>query len=93
MIQSFEEARLKRSFETGNNKGIPPRMVRRIERRLAALDDATARIDLGQFPGIMLHATKGNRKTEWAVWVTGSWRITFKFARGNVVDVDLEDYH
>ncbi len=68
-------------------------MVARIERRLAALDDAVSLADLGQFPGFKLHPLKGERKGEWAVGITGSWRITFRFVSEDVVDVDLEDYH
>jgi plasmid maintenance system killer protein len=25
--------------------------------------------------------------------VSGNWRITFRFARGEVYDINLEDYH
>lgn len=93
MIESFQHVGLKRFFEEGKKKGIPSDMVTRIERRLAALDDAMSPADLGQFPGFKLHPLKGERQGEWAVWITGSWRITFKFLGENVVDVDLEDYH
>jgi plasmid maintenance system killer protein len=30
---------------------------------------------------------------EWAISVSGNWRITFRFAKGEVFDVSLEDYH
>jgi proteic killer suppression protein len=36
---------------------------------------------------------KGNRKGEFAVFVTRNWRITFGWQDGDAVDVDLEDYH
>ncbi len=68
-------------------------MVPRIERRLAALDDATAPADLGQFPGFKLHPLKGKRQGEWAIRLTGNMRITFRFEGEEVVDVNLEDYH
>ena len=67
-------------------------MVTRIERRLAALDDATSPADLGQFPGFKLHELGADREGDWAVWVTGNWRITFRFLGEDVVDVGLEDY-
>jgi len=44
-------------------------------------------------PGYRLHALTGNREGIWSIRVTGNWRITFRFADGNVFDLDLEDYH
>ncbi len=41
-------------------------------------------------PGYKFHALKGARN---AVSVSGNWRITFRFAAEDAVDVDLEDYH
>ena len=93
VIKSFKHAGLKRFFEEGRKKGIPSEMVTRIERRLAALDDATSLADLGQFPGFKLHPMGGERKGDWAVGVTRNWRITFRFVGEDVVDVSLEDYH
>ena len=93
MIKSFKHTGLKRFFEEGKKKGIPSNMVDRIGRRLAALDDCTSLTDLGQFPGFKLHPLKGARRGEWVVWVTGSWRITFRFEGDDVVDINLEDYH
>ena len=93
VIRSFKHFGLKRFFEDGKKKGIPSEMVTRIERRLAALDDAMSLADLAQFPGFKLHPMGGEREGDWAVWVTGNWRITFRFAGEEVVDVSLEDYH
>lgn len=33
------------------------------------------------------------RKGEWAVSVSGHWRITFRFEGEDATDVTLEDYH
>jgi proteic killer suppression protein len=43
--------------------------------------------------GFNLHRLKGDRNNEWAISVSGNWRITFRFAKGEVLDVNLEDYH
>jgi proteic killer suppression protein len=43
--------------------------------------------------GFNLHRLKGDRQGEWAIAVSGNWRITFEFAKGEVLDVNLEDYH
>jgi len=36
---------------------------------------------------------KGDLKGYWSVSISGSWRIVFRFAAGDVFDVDLVDYH
>jgi proteic killer suppression protein len=40
-----------------------------------------------------LHALKGELKGLWSVTVSGNWRVTFRVDGGNVLDVDLTDYH
>jgi hypothetical protein len=44
-------------------------------------------------PGLYLHPLKGKRKKEWAVKISGKWRITFKLENGDAFDVNYEDYH
>jgi toxin HigB-1 len=44
-------------------------------------------------PGFKLHPLGGPWKGEWAVWVTGNWRVVFMFDNEGAVQVDLEDYH
>ena len=43
--------------------------------------------------GYRLHQLKGKRKGQWAVSVSGNWRLVFVFEGVNVTDVDLVDYH
>ncbi len=44
-------------------------------------------------PGWRFHPLKGKMKGRFAVDVSGNWRLTFGWADGDAVDVDLEDYH
>jgi proteic killer suppression protein len=44
-------------------------------------------------PGFRLHRLKGVLKGHWAVWVSGNWRVTFRFEEGDAVAVDYLDYH
>jgi proteic killer suppression protein len=43
--------------------------------------------------GYQLHPLVGDRKGEWAVSVSGNWRLVFRFDGENATDVDLVDYH
>ena len=40
-----------------------------------------------------LHALKGERQGEWAISVSGNWRLTFRFEKDEASDINLEDYH
>jgi proteic killer suppression protein len=45
-------------------------------------------------PGWKLHPLKGRElKGHFSVWVSGNWRMTFKFDGTDAVLVDYQDYH
>lgn len=92
MITSFKHKGLHRFYATGNVAGIQPEHQKRLRMQLAALDTAQT-IDDMDIPGFRLHPLKGARKGQWAVTVSRNWRLVFKFAAGNALDVDYEDYH
>jgi len=76
----------------GNPRRINPELRERVENFLAVLDAAAHPADL-DLPGYCLHPLKGDRRGQWSITVSGNWRITFRFAGGNALDVDLIDYH
>lgn len=92
MIKSFRHKGLKRFFRKGDARGIQAQQAARIARILDLLDNATAAEQLN-IPGYSLHPLKGDRQSEWAMTVSGNWRITFRFEGEDAVDVNLEDYH
>jgi len=92
MIRSFRHKGLKDFFETGSKRGISPHLAARIGRRLDVLNAAQELADIDAH-GFDLHRLKGNRAGEWAISVSGNWRITFRFAKGEASDTNLEDYH
>jgi hypothetical protein len=59
---------------------------------LAQLDQAASPQDMN-LPGWRLHALKGDLAGFWSVWVSGNWRLIFRFERGDAVLVDYRDYH
>ena len=44
-------------------------------------------------PGWGLHPLKGELAGHWSIWVSGNWRLTFRFEGNDVVLVDYRDYH
>jgi toxin HigB-1 len=55
--------------------------------------DAAQTIDDIDLPGLRLHPLKSDRPGLWAVSVSANWRVIFRFADGDVFDVDFLDYH
>ena len=92
MIRSFKHKGLGRFFETGSKAGIQAQHAERLRLILAQLHAATAPADMG-LPGLRLHPLRGDRRGTWSVWVSGNWRITFKFVGKDADAVDYEDYH
>ncbi len=92
MIKSFRHKGLERFFRKNDSRGIQAQHGGRIERILSLLDEASSPEQL-DIPGMFLHPLKGERKGEWAMTVSGNWRITFRFDGEDVIVVNLEDYH
>ena len=43
-------------------------------------------------PGYRLHQLKGQRTGQWAVSLSGNWRLVFEFEGDDATNVDLVDY-
>ena len=71
---------------------LNPDHVRRLRLILTLLDSATQAADM-HFPGSGFHALRGDLRGFYAVRVSGNWRVIFRFADGDVYDVDYVDYH
>lgn len=59
---------------------------------LARLDAAGTPSDMN-LPGFRLHPLKGKLTGFWAVTVRANWRVIFRFADGEALEVDYVDYH
>ena len=71
---------------------LPADRVPRLRRILFRLQEATDPRS-ADAPGFRLHPLTGDRKEQWSVRVSGNLRVVFRFEDGEVVDVDLIDYH
>lgn len=92
MIRSFRHKGLDRFFRKSDRSGIDAQQAKRIRTRLDRLDAAVKPEDMN-LPGYKFHDLKGDRKGTFAVWVSGNWRITYRFVDGDAVEVNLEDHH
>lgn len=92
MLKTFIHKGLKDYWETGSIKGIPASHAAKIYTRLSVINAAKV-IDDCNAPGFKLHELQGTRKGTWALWVSGNYRITFKFIDGDAYILNYEDYH
>lgn len=83
---------MQRLYEKADRKGLSIEMVPKIKRIVARLDVATGP-EMMNLPGFNLHPLKGRSKGFWSVWVTGNWRVIFRFDGTHACDVGLVDYH
>ena len=79
-------------FSTGDARGISAQHAEWIRVLLTTLNASTSPADMN-LPGMRLHPLKGKRKGQWAVSVSGNWRLVFEFDGENVTNIDLVDYH
>ncbi len=92
MIKTFKHKGLKKYYQTGSTSGIQSEHEFKIQMILSALDNAVNVQDMN-LPGFRLHKLSGKRNDIWSVWVSGNWRITFRFEDGFAEIVNYEDYH
>ena len=92
MIRSIRHKGLKRLYEDDNARGLAPEHAAKLRDVLARLDAASAPADM-DLPGFRLHKLKGGLEGFWAVTVRANWRVIFRFAEGDALDVDYVDYH
>ena len=92
MIRSIRHKGLKRLYEDDDPRGVIGDHAVKLRDILARLDTASTAADM-DLPGFRLHPLKGELKGFWAVTVRANWRVTFRFAQHDVLDVDYLDYH
>lgn len=92
VIKSFRSKGLAELYNHGKTKRISTDLVKRVQRRLNALRDASALEDLN-VPGFDFHRLQGEPK-RYSLHVNGPWCIVFEWtAMGEAVRVDLVQYH
>lgn len=92
MIKHFAHKGLEKFFTTGSKAGIRADHAGKLRRQLAFLNVATGPQQM-DVPGWKLHPLSGEMAGHWSVWVSGNWRLTFKFEGEDAVLVDYQDYH
>jgi toxin HigB-1 len=93
VIRSFANRETEEVYATGRSKRLPPDILRRAVRKLEYIDLASRLEDLQAPPGNRLHELHRDRAGQHAIAINDQWRICFRFAEGEVYDVEITDYH
>ncbi len=82
-------------MENDNTAGLQPAIVPKLRRMLSFLQDMEREEELRTVPRWKAHQLGGDRKHIWSLSVTRNWRLTFWIdqAKGEIIDLDYEDYH
>lgn len=62
-------------------------------RKLLYLHHAKNLDDLRSPPGNRLERLKGKRKGQYSIRINDQWRICFRWIKGDIIDVEIIDYH
>jgi proteic killer suppression protein len=92
VILSIRHKGLKRLYESDDPRGVIREHAQKLRDILARLDASISALDM-DLPGFKLHSLKGDLQGFWSVTVRANWRVIFRFAEGDVLDVDYIDYH
>jgi toxin HigB-1 len=91
-IRSIRRKGLKRPYEDDDARGVISEHAQKLRDILPRLDAADTLPDM-DLPGFRLHPLKGEHKGFWAVTVRANWRVIFRFAGGEALEIDYVDYH
>jgi len=93
MIINFKQSWLKIFWDTGRHKKVPTHLKDRLLRNLDMINSVKEIKDLSSPPSNNLHPLHGDREGQWAISVSGQWRLCFKFKDGDIFEIELVQYH
>jgi len=96
MIETFGNALAEDLFDDKRTKAtrvFPPKLRRAGRRKLLYLHDASELRDLRVPPGNRLERLKGRWKGFHSIRINDQWRVIFRWAGGNALDVQVVGYH
>jgi proteic killer suppression protein len=93
MIKGFKDKEAEKLFHREPSRKLPQDIQRISLRKLRMLNRATTLDDLRIPPGNRLEALKGDREGQHSIRINEQWRICFIWNEGEVLAVEIVDYH
>ena len=92
MIRSFRDKETERIFRREFSRKFQ-RIATVAKRKLDQMHAAAAISDLGAIPGNRLETLAGDRAGQRSIRVNDQWRICFRWAEPDALEVEIVDYH
>ena len=94
MIRSFGDRATEALFHGERvSRRVPATIRAGAVRKLDVLNSARTLQDLRSPPGNRLEALRGDLRGFHSIRVNAQWRVVFRWASGDALDVQLVDYH
>jgi proteic killer suppression protein len=93
MIRSFADRETERLWNGVRSRRLPTDIQASALAKLRLLNRAGTLDDLRVPPGNRLEALRGDRVGQHSIRINPQWRICFRWAEGDLEDVEICDYH
>ena len=72
---------------------LPPTLHDIAYRKLVFLDNARSLVDLTNWQSLRLEKLRGDRRDQYSIRINNRYRICFRWAGTDALDVEVVDYH
>ncbi len=93
MIKTFKSKETKKIFARQRSRKLPQDIQQVAYRKLRMLNNAVDINDLRVPPANRLEKLKGAREGQYSIRINDQWRICFDWSDGDVMNVEIVDYH
>ena len=93
MIRDFKDKETQKVFERKRSRKLPSDIQQVALRKLRMLNRAETLQDLRVPPANRLERLVGDREGQYSIRINAQWRICFSWQDGDVLDVEIVDYH
>ena len=93
MIKSFKSKETKKIFARQHSRKLPHNIQQTAYRKLRMLNNARNINDLRIPPANRLEKLSRDRAGQHSIRINDQWRICFVWYDGDVIDVEITDYH
>jgi proteic killer suppression protein len=93
LIRNFKDKEAQKIFERQRSRKLPSDIQQVALRKLRMLNRAETLQDLRVPPANRLERLSGDRAGQYSIRINDQWRICFRWENGEVLDVEIVDYH
>ena len=93
MIKSFRDSETEKIWRGEFSSKLPTSIQQAARRKLRMINNAQDINDLRIPPANRLEKLSGSLKGSYSIRIDVQWRVVFKWASGNALEVRIVDYH